>query len=164
MPQRLCFLNTLQPFFISVTSMVCAYFESTALFMTALLLSFIFNILAGFRADEVRFKMWRLCNFEGDKFKDSLIEFTLIVVCTYFLKLLVELMNHQDKGSYVVECLVWVALYSYVRNGFRNLSTAYPKIRWLRFVNNVISFKFSELAPDFIKKSWDESKNKNDEK
>lgn len=163
MPQRLCFLNTLQPFLISVTSMVCAYFESTTGFMLALLLGFVFNIIAGFRADEVKFVMWRLCNFQGNKFKDSLIELTLIVVVTYFLKLIADLMNHSDKGVYIVECLVWVALYTYIRNGLRNLSKAYPKNRWIRFVSALVSFHFNEIAPDSVKKAWEKSKNKKDE-
>lgn len=131
--------------------------------MLALLLGFVFNIVAGLRADEVKFKMWRFCNFSGHKFKDSLMELFLIVVITYFLKSLADLMKHGEKGVFIVECLVWVALYNYIRNGLRNLSKAYPDNRWIRFVYHLVSFHFSELAPDSVKQAWDKSKNKKDE-
>lgn len=162
MPHRLPYFKELQPIFVAFISMICAYFESTTGFMLALLLGFVFNIIAGFRADEVKFVMWRLCNFQGNKFKDSLIELTLIVVVTYFLKLMADLMNHGDKGLFIVECLVWVALYNYIRNGLRNLSKAYPKNRWIRFVSALVSFHFNEIAPDSVKKAWDKSKSKED--
>lgn len=139
-------------------SAICAYFENTSSFMLALLFGFIFNILAGFKADEVKFKMWRLCNFKGHKFKDSLTEFLLIIVITYFLKGLADLMHQEDKSKFIVEVLIWVALYWYIRNGLRNLSKGYPKNRWIRFVYCFVSFQFKELAPESMRKAWDQSK------
>ena len=157
------YLKELNPVLVTLFSMVCAYFESTTSFMLALLLGFVFNIVAGLRADEVKFRMWRLCNFSGNKFKDSLLELTLIVIVTYFLKSLADLMNYGEKSIYIVEYLVWVALYHYIRNGLRNLSKAYPKNRWIRFVSNLISFHFNEIAPESVKKSWSKSKHKEED-
>lgn len=157
---RLTALKELKPTFVALFSMICAYFESTTGFMVALLLGFVFNIFAGLRADEVKFKMWRLCNFSGHKFRDSLMELLLIIVITYFLKSLADLMNHGEKSVYIVEYLVWVALYNYIRNGLRNLSKAYPKNRWIRFVSALVSFHFNEIAPDSVKKAWSKSKTK----
>lgn len=158
------YLKDLNPLLIALASMICAYFESTYSFMLALFLGFVFNILAGFKADEVKFKMWRLCNFSGHKFKDSLMELFLIVSITYFLKMLADLMKHGDKGVFIVQWLIAVALYWYVRNGLRNLSLAYPKNRWIRFVSNLISFQFNELAPESVKRAWEKSKDKEEEK
>jgi len=160
--QRLTAIKDINPSLVALFSMLCAYFESTLGFMLALFISFLFNIIAGLRADEVHFKMWRLYNFSGHKFKDSLMELFLIVVTIYFLKLLAELMNQGDKAIYIVECLVWVALYNYIRNGLRNLSHAYPRNRWIRFVSNLISFHFVEIAPESIKKAWEKSKDKDE--
>lgn len=150
----------LKLFFTAMFSMLCAYFESTQSFMIALFLGFTFNILAGFKADDVKFKMWRLCNFSGHKFKDSLIELLLIILITYFLKGLADLMYQSDKSIYIVECLVWVAIYSYVRNGLRNLSKGYPNNRWIRFVSNLIGFNFKAIAPESVRKAWEKSKDK----
>ena len=155
-------MKDLHPTFVTLFSMICAYFESTTSFMLALMFGFAFNIVAGLRADEVHFKMWRLANFKGHKFKDSLMELFLIVFVIYILKLIVDLMHYEDKGVYIVECLVWVALYNYIRNGLRNLSIAYPQNRWIRFVSNLISFHFAEIAPESIRKAWDKSKDKDE--
>lgn len=156
-------IEKIKVFLVTVISMLCAYFESTQSFMIALLLGFFFNILAGFKADDVKFKMWRLCNFSGHKFKDSLIELLLIILITYFLKSMVDLMHQEDKSAYIVECLVWIAIYNYVRNGLRNLSKGYPNNRWIRFVSNLLMFNFKALAPDSVQKAWEKSKEKNAE-
>lgn len=145
---------------VAPVSVLCAYFENTESFLIALLLGFVFNIVAGFKADQVKFKMWRLCNFDGNKFKDSLIELLLIVMVTYFLKMLADLMHQADKSSLIVQCLIWVALYYYVRNGLRNLTIAYPENRWIRFVYIVVGLQFKEIAPGSVKKAWFKSEKK----
>lgn len=150
---RLIYVKELDTLFTSIAVMLCAYFEGTLTFLFALLLGFLFNILAGLRADKVHFEMWRLCNFNGHKLKDSLIEVFFIILITYMLKSLTDLMELQDVSRYVVEVLIWVALYYYIRNGLRNLAKAYPKNKWILFVDNLISFHFSGFMPDSIKKS-----------
>lgn len=150
-------VRELQFSIVGVTSVVLAYFESTQSFIFALLLGFSFNILAGFRADNVHFEMWRLCNFKGNKFKDSLKELLLIILITYFLKLLVELMKQGEHSTFVVECLIGVAVYYYVRNGLRNLSKAYPTNRWIKFVYIIIGLQFVEIMPESIKNAWKKS-------
>jgi len=135
---------------ITLVGVASAYFDSTITFMIALGIAFLFNILAGFRADEVKFTMWRLVNFKGNKFKDSLNELFLIVVVTYLIKSLMDLMKMDDKSAYAVQILVWIALYYYIRNACRNLSKAYTKVKWLRVVYHLISFKFKELMPSGV--------------
>lgn len=153
-------LNLIQYASVGFAGMLLAYFENTTGFLVALILGFTFNILAGFRADDVKIKMWRLCNFNGNKLWHSLTELFLIVVITYFLKLIADLMNQEERSIYIVECLIWAAIYYYVRNALRNLSSVYTDIRWLRFVYYLISFQFKEFAPKFINKAWDASKDK----
>lgn len=143
-----------------VISIIISYFESTQSFLIALLIGFILNIFAGFQADNVHFEMWRLCNFKGNKFKDSLKELFLIVLITYLLKLLVELMKQGEHSYIIVECLIGFAVYYYVRNSLKNLSKAYPNSRWIRFVYIVVGLQFQELIPDPLKKAWKKSKDK----
>lgn len=137
---------------------ILGYFENTTSFFIALLVGFLFNIIAGFRADQVHFKMWRLCNFSGNKLKDSLMELLIIVIVTSLLKLLADLMHQADKSSLIVQGLIWVAIYYYVCNGLRNLVIAYPRIRWLRFVYIALTLQFAEMAPKSIKDAWQKSK------
>ena len=77
--EKLSFLKDIQAPLMGLVSIVAAYFDSTFTFMIALFAAFIFNILAGLRADDVTFKMWRIINFDGHKFKDSLKELVWMV-------------------------------------------------------------------------------------
>lgn len=160
MTKFLC-LKDLQAPLIGFASIVAAYFDSTITFVFALLLAFFFNILAGMRADEVKFTMWRVVNFKGHKFKDSLSELSLIVFVTYFIKAIIDLMQYNEKSAYAVQILIWLALYYYVRNSLRNLSTAYPKNKWIKVVYFLFSFQFRELMPATVGRAIDEA-NKTD--
>ena len=151
--EKLPFLKDIQAPLMGLFGIIAAYFDSTFTFMIALFAAFMFNILAGLRADEVKFTMWRLANFDGNKFKDSLKEFLLIVVITYFLKGIMDLMQHNEKSVYAVQILVWIALYYYVRNSLRNLSKAYPKVKWIVVVYHLFSFQFGKIMPDSVNKA-----------
>lgn len=150
--EKMPFLKDIQAPLMGLFGIIAAYFDSTFTFMIALFAAFIFNILAGLRADEVKFTMWRLANFDGNKFKDSLKEFLLIVVITYFLKGIMDLMQHNEKSVYAVQILVWIALYYYVRNSLRNLSKAYPKVKWIVVVYHLFSFQFGKIMPESVNK------------
>lgn len=141
----------LQGALITSGAAIAAFFDSTSGYLLALAVAFIFNIFAGFRADEVKVKIQRLIppilltNFNGNKFKDSLIELFLIFAITYVLKALIDLMHYNDQSSYVVQVLVWIAIYYYVRNGLRNLAIVYPKVKWIRMLYSLIAFKMKEI-------------------
>lgn len=137
---------------ISLTAGAIAFIDHTMPYIFALLIGFTFNILAGFRADEVKIEIRRIIppillkNFNGNKFKDALFELFLITLITYVLKLLVDLMNYKEHSAYVVQFLIAIALYFYFRNGLRNLSKVYPDSKWLKVLYVLISFKFKELV------------------
>ena len=141
----------IQAFFITFFSAVFAYFDSTFTFLCALLAAFLFNIFAGFRADEVKIKIKRifppifLKNFQGNKLKDSLFELFLITFIIYFLKMIADLMKYQEQSSYVVQFLTAIAIYYYFRNALKNLKLVYPKNRFIAMLYHLISFKFRQL-------------------
>lgn len=146
----------IQTFSIVVFTSIAAYFDSTLSFLFALLLAFTFNIIAGFRADEVRVVIRRIFppiyfeNFKGNKLKDSLMELFLITAITYLLKGLAELMKYETSGYYIVQFLIAVAVYYYFRNGLRNLKNVYPNNKWLAMLYHLISFKFRNLVGDDV--------------
>ena len=155
--ERLPFLKDMQVPLMGFVSIIAAYFDSTFTFLIALFAAFLVNILAGLRADDVKFTMWRLINFDGHKFKDSLKELALIVMITYFLKAIMDLMQYNEKSVYAVQILVWLALYYYVRNSLRNLSKAYPKIKWVVVVYHLFSFQFGKIIPETVTKALEKS-------
>lgn len=157
-------VRELQPMLMSLVSLVAAYFDSTIMFMLALFIAFTVNILAGMRADEVVFDMWRLANFKGKKFKDSLWEFFMIVFITYFIKALMDLTHLSDKSVYAVQALIWLALYFYLRNSFRNLCKAYPQFRWIKAVYYILSFGVKEHAPKIMNDAIDKVEEEFNEK
>ncbi len=158
--------------FVFVSASVAAYFDTTISFLYALLIGFAFNIFAGLRADEVKIVMTRfpafgLINYKGQKLVDSLKELSLITFITYMLKAIIDLMKFDEKSAYVVQVLIAIALYYYVKNGLRNLSKAYPKVRWIRMLYFLVSFKFKEMMPanvvDAVEKEEAERKEKDHE-
>ena len=142
---------------IGIFTSCVVFLDSTFSYLIALLLGFTFNILAGFRADEVKIKLHRIFppivafeKFNGNKFKDSLLEFVLITSITYLLKGLMVLMDYDSQSTYVVQWLFAVAIYVYFRNGLRNLKEVYPHIKFIRILYAIISFKFRELFGDKV--------------
>lgn len=149
------FVNNVQGIAVGVFGLVAGYFDTTITFLYALLLGFAFNVIAGMRADEVRFTMSRLfdikvLNYSGGKLKDSLMELFLITAVTYFMKSIVDLMKFDEKSTYAVQILISVALYYYVKNGLRNLSRAFPKVKFLKALYYIIAFKFKEMMPGYV--------------
>ena len=142
---------------VAVFTAIISFFDSTSSYLLALIFGFAFNIIAGFRADEVKIILRRLLppifvfkNFKGNKFKDSLLELFLIAGITYLLKGLIDLMNYNDKSAYAVQWLFIVAIYVYFRNGLRNLVAVYPNVKFVRILYGLLSFKFREIAGDKI--------------
>lgn len=165
-------IEGLRAFAITIIVAVTSYFESTYTFVIALFISFAMNILAGFRADEVRMKLKRLLppivwfeNFNGNKFKDSLAEFALILIVIYSIKSIFDLMGIDGSSVVAVQTLMGIAIYVYFRNSLRNLKTVYPKILFFKILYAFIALKFKELFGDTIsdiveKEEKNESKSK----
>ena len=151
------FYTAVQGTLIGIATAIAAYFDSTFSFVCALILAFLFNILAGFKADEVKLTLHRIFppivafkNFKGNKFKDSLLELLLITSITYLLKVFIDLMDYDNKSVYVVQWLFAVAIYVYFRNGLRNLRSVYPHVKFIRILYALVSFKFREFFGDEI--------------
>lgn len=144
--------DNIQTIAIVIFTSIAAYFDSTLSFLLALVLAFAFNILAGFRADEVKVVLRRIFppiyfeNFQGNKLKDSLMELLLITSITYLLKGLAELMKYETSGYYIVQFLIAVAVYYYFRNGLKNLKNVYSNNKWLAMLYHLIAFKFRALV------------------
>jgi phosphatidylserine synthase len=151
-----------QAHLMGLVSIIAAYFDSTITFIYALMIAFVFHILAGMRADEV--KLWKLKNFKFGKFKDSLIELLLITTTTYVLKLIIDLMQNNEKSAYAVQILIWLALYYYFRRGLRNLSIAYPNNSWVRTVYHLVSFQFIKMMPEGVKQAMEKAEKEKEEK
>ena len=156
---------------IGITTAIAAYFDSTFSFVCALILAFLFNILAGFKADEVKVKIKRIFppvlafeKFSGNKFKDSLMELFLISSITFLLKGLIDLMQRQDLSTYAVQFLISIAIYYYFRNGLRNLVKVYPKVKFLRLVYYLIAFKLKEIIGSDLSDIVEKAEEKEDGK
>ena len=153
---------------VAIFTAVAAFFDSTLSYLVALFAGFIFNILAGFRADEVKIEIRRIIppvllkNFSGNKFKDSLLELLLITSITYFLKGIADLMHYEESSSYVVQFLIAIALYYYIRNGLRNLNKGYPKVKFITMMYYLLAFKFRQIfgsdVADIVDKAEENNK------
>ena len=165
------FYTAVQGTLIGTATAIAAYFDSTFSFVCALILAFLFNILAGFKADEVKLTLHRIFppivafkNFKGNKFKDSLMELFLIATITFLLKGLIDLMQRQDLSTYAVQFLISIAIYYYFRNGLRNLVKVYPKVKFLRLVYYLIAFKLKEIIGSDLSDIVEKAEEKEDGK
>lgn len=156
---------------IATISAATAYFESTYTFIIALFLAFIGNILAGFEADEVKIKLKRIFppvmlfdNFSGNKFKDSLAEFALILIVIYSVKGLFDLMKVSDSSYVAVQAMMGIAIYVYLRNSLRNLKTAYPKILFFKILYALVALKFKDFFGEEVSNIVNEEEEKNGKK
>lgn len=156
--------KTIQQFCILAFGILTAYFESTLLYIIAYYVAFSFNIIAGFRADEVKLKMLRiwppgiiLDKFDKSKFKDSLLEFFLILFTTHILRAIAEMNGFSGKAAMLVQILLGIATHSYLRKSLRNLSVAYPKIVWLKTIYILLAFKFKEIMPKSVSDAVDQA-------
>ena len=162
------FYTAVQGTLIGTATAIAAYFDSTFSFLCALILSFLFNILAGFKADEVKIHIKRIFppdlfdNFNGNKLKDSLMELFLIVSITYILKGFADLMRYEGGSYYVVQFLVTIAIYYYFRNGLKNLVSVYPKVKFIRLVYYLIAFKLKEIIGIDLSKIVDKAEKENE--
>lgn len=127
---------------------------STSDFLAAVLIGFAFNVLAGLRADSVSFVHRRLCNFNGHKFKDSLIELFLVVVITYLLQLIGVLVEYSEGALIITKWLFRIAVIFYIINGLRNLNKAYPKSRFVEALYIIVTAQFLKIAPDIMKDAF----------
>jgi hypothetical protein len=154
-------LSSSENFGVLTTLAVLAYFNNTWTFMLALLIAFMFNVIAGLRADEVKMQFMRiwpvvyLKNFRSNKFVIALFEFVVILVTIILLKVIADLMLVREKSVFVFQYLTWIALYYYLRNTLRNLSKIYPKVGFFRAVYHIISFKFGEFFGKEVKEIID---------
>lgn len=150
---------------------VWAYFESTYTFIIAFLFAFAINIVAGFRADEVKIKLARVFpplmafeNFQGNKFKDALMEASLILFVVYALKSIIDLMKLEQGSYYAVQVMIGIAIYVYFRNSLRNLTKVYPKNVFFKVLYALLSFKLRDLFGDKIADIVEQEENKNHDK
>lgn len=153
-------------FLVLLSAAAAAYFDTTITFLYALLIGFAFNIFAGLRADDVKITMTRfpsfgIVNYKGKKLVDSLKELCLITFITYMLKAIIDLMKFDEKSAYVVQVLIAIAIYYYVKNGLRNLGKAYPKVRWIKMLYHLVSFKFKEMMPGIVNDAIDKEEEEN---
>lgn len=157
-----------QAILITVITAISAYLDSTLMYLCALLIAFAFNIVAGFRADEVQVKIQRFFppiffkNFQGNKFKDSLMELFLITFIIYFMKSIAQLLKYEVESVYIVRYLVAIACYFYFRNALKNLHLVYPKSKFISFIYFLLAFKLRELfgsdVADMVDKAEKEEK------
>ena len=157
-------IEQLQKIISGVFVMMMAYFDSTLIFLYALICGFAFNIFAGMAADDVHLYKWGMLNWSKKKFKDSLAELMLISGTTWFLKGIIDMMQHSEKSIYVVQILIWLALHFYIRNGAKNLSIAYPRSLWIKTIYHLISFQFKKFFPSEVIEAVDKAENEIKEK
>lgn len=146
-----------QSFFTIMLTAIAAYFDSTLTFLLALVIGFAFNILAGMKADDVKITGFNIENLECKKLVDSLMELFLITGVTYMLKSLIDLFKFDDRSAYVVQILIALQLYYYLRNGLRNLKVAYPRNLWIATLYNLMIFQFRKIAPSSVVDAMDKA-------
>lgn len=150
---------------------LAGYLDTTKTFLYAFVIVFFFNIVAGFRADEVKVEMkrlfppiFKLANFKPNKFKTALFEFTMIIFSIYLLKVLIDLFFLQEHSTFIVQALMGVAVYFYFKNILRNFRLILPNSNFIKFLDIAVSLKFKEIIPTSFSKAIEEVESDNKER
>ena len=130
---------------ISTVSPLLGYLTPTKGFVSALVVMFAFNIWAGMRADGVA--IVRCKNFSFRKFKNALCELLLYMFIVEAIFTIIKNCGDDQTAIVVVKSLVYVFMYVYLQNAFRNLIIAYPRNLALRIIYHVIRLEFTRALP-----------------
>jgi len=132
---------------ISTVSPLLGYLTPTKGFVSALVVMFAFNIWAGMRADGVA--IVRCKNFSFRKFKNALCELLLYMFIAEAIFTIMKNCGDDQAAIVVVKSLVYVFMYVYLQNAFRNLIIAYPRNLALRIIYHVIRLEFTRVLPGY---------------
>lgn len=154
---------------ISTVSPLLGYLIPTKGFVSALVVMFAFNIWAGMRADGVA--IVRCKNFSFRKFKNALCELLLYMFIVEAIFTIMKNCGDDQAAIVVVKSLVYVFMYVYLQNAFRNLIIAYPRNLSLRIIYHVIRLEFTRALPshlqpiiDRLEKEFGDDPGKNNKK
>lgn len=142
---------------VSAISPVLGYLTPTKEFVFALVMMFSFNIWAGMRADGVA--IVRCKNFSFRKFKNALCELLLYLFIMESIFVIMKNCGDEAAAIIVVKSLIYVFIYVYLQNAFRNLIIAYPRNLALRIIYHVIRLEFTRALPSHLKPIIDRLEN-----
>ena len=132
----------------SILSHIFGYLTPTKGFVYALVVMFAFNIWAGMRADGVA--IVRCKNFSFRKFKNALCELLLYLFIVEAIFFIMKNCGDDQAAIVVVKSLIYVFMYVYLQNAFRNLIVAYPRNLALRIIYHVIRLEFTRALPSHL--------------
>lgn len=144
--------------FIGVFSSVCSFFAPITDYVFALTIVFMFDFLAGLISSIL---------VNNEKFKFSKFRRCLIDIMVYFIIItsiyaVGEFTHKPDGAIQCVSGVMFVIIYYYGVNIFRNLTLLMPNNNPINFIYYVLSFEILSKCP--ILKRFNEIKDKKEDK
>lgn len=144
--------------FVGVLSAVCSFFAPITDYVFALIIVFLFDFFAGLISSIL---------VDNEKFKFSKFRKCLIDIMVYFIIITsiyaVGKFTHKSDGA--IQCasgVMFVIIYYYAVNIFRNLSLLMPNNNSINFIYYVLSFEIIREYPIF--KRFNDRKDKKEDK
>lgn len=144
--------------FVGVFSTVCSFFTPITDYIFALTIVFLFDFLSGLISSIL---------VNNEKFNFSKFRGCLIDIMVYFIIIMsiyaVGEFTHKPDGA--IQCasgVMFVIIYYYAVNIFRNLSILMPNNKSINFIYYVLSFEILSKYP--ILKRFNEIKDKKEDK
>lgn len=151
-------MDEIKILFVGVLSSVCSFFAPITDYVFALTTVFLFDFLAGLISSIL---------VNNEKFKFSKFRRCLIDIMVYFIIItsiyVVGKFTHKPDGA--IQCasgVMFIVIYYYAVNIFRNLSILMPNNNSINFIYYVLSFEILRKYP--ILKRFNEIKDKKEDK
>lgn len=151
-------LDDIRILFVGMFSAVCSFFAPITDYVFALTIVFLFDFLAGLISSIL---------VNNEKFKFSKFRRCLIDIMVYFIIItsiyaVGEFIHKPDGAIQCAAGIMFVIIYYYAVNIFRNLSILMPNNNSINFIYYVLSFEILSKYP--ILKRFNEIKDKKEDK
>lgn len=154
---RLINFEDLRVLGVGIMSMLVSFFSPITDYIFALTIVFLFNFWAGLLSDI----MVEESGFKFKKFKSCIIEVTIYFLLIFGIYAVGKLTHKPDGAIQCASGVMFVIIYYYSVNFFRNLKSLLPSSKPISFIYYVLSFEILKKYP--ILQRF-ESKEKEDEK
>lgn len=149
---------TSKNFFVTVTSMLLAYFAPITDMVFVIFFVFLLNFVAGLVSGVVV----QHEPFSLKKFFHCLVETFVFYVIVLSVFVMGEKMDNLGGAIQCITGIVYAIIYFYGVNFLRNILLLCPESRVIKFLYHVVSFEFVRYVP-FLSRYLDNQNKQNDE-
>ncbi len=135
--------ETIKALFVVLFSAIASFLSPIWGFIYAALAIFIINFVVGYITD----LRANNANFSLEKAKECIGDAAMFFVAIAAMLFVGNNINNTSGALNAISTTMYVVLYFYSVNVFRNLKQLYPKSKWIAFIYWLLAFEFLKKVP-----------------